>query len=1015
MKSIRELVEMPGGERQGYLQQRQAEITLDWVQLAKRENDQLASIDPGQAVRLAEVILQAAQAWGDPMGLALAHWAQGNAYMMDDRPREAIACFEQAAQLYMAAGLSLDVARVELSRMVAETDLGYPDRALETASRIGPILEGSAEGQDRVRLAKLAGNSGIALELRGDYEDALAAYERKQKIIQELAPDDEVQIARVEQNRAVALTKLNRFDEAAQSYRRALKVLEDHQIVSDVARAYTNLGWMHSRAGHDEQVAWAFDQARNWLGQLSDEDSLQAADLALSVAYWNLERNPAAVIAEAAHLRRDYAGRTFLYAQEAALLEARARLQTGDTAGARRVCAEVEQALAGRFLAGLLWQVRHLTGRAWQQDGNPAQARVCYEEALDMIERDQSRIADVHLRASALEDKLAVYQDLVALLAQEQDFDAALRVIERSKARALVDALWERLNDILSPDVEAPNVQRLLQELQDLRAALDRRYRQQGNGLGNGGDVRAAAPDIGADVARLERAYVEKARELSRLAPRYGTVLGTCIASTGSIRQVLPRDALLVEYYAVRGQFSALVLTPDGTISHHPLCQVADVERLVKQLPRPPLSRPERQVWEDLYNLLVAPWASLLEDVRHLVVIPDGALHYVPFQALRCPETGRYLVEDHEIRYAPSATLLVLTTQARAVRRDVALVLGYDGGQLVHVPAEMGAIAGTFSGLTLFTGDQASRAQLERLAAQADVIHIAAHGDFRPDAPLFSFVALADGRWQVADVYRQRLNASLVTLGACQTGRGRLTGSDLIGFAHALFYAGAQAVLASLWPVHDASTAALMAALYRGIRQGRRKAAALRQAQLALLQTDQWRDPLYWAPFCLIGADGVVGATGLMRAVRQIVTSEREGERLSPASSEALLERLTRMVEAYDKTGDAGDFAGQLARAVEELPELRTLLATVPGSPLDLDQTVAQVGRMAGGLMTWRYLPQGKMDKTSKAELALGAALPLEGPIYNETVEETKQLVQTLEEAILKVRNTDASSDQPRR
>jgi len=982
MRSLQELAQMPGDERRGYLEQHKVEITLEWLQADKVENEQLLYKDPAQALQRADILLQAAQVSDDPLCLALAHWARGNALTFDDRPCEAIAAFERAVGLYGEAGRPLDVARVEVSRVAAETDLGYPDRALEIARRIRPILEASPEAQDRKRLGILACNAGIALELQGDYELALAAYRCWQEITRQVAPDDEVQVARAEQNRALALTKLNRYEEAEAAYRQALAVLEADEVSSDVVRVYTGLGWMHDLAGHDEQAAQAFAHARDWLARLSGEESLQAADLALFELHWRLKRSPAAVAAEVARLRQAYAGRSFSFAQEAALLEARARLQIGDTAGARRVCAEVEQAVAGRPLAGLLWRVRHLTGRAWQQEGDLEQARAHYEEALDLIERDQRRIADVGLRASALEDKLVVYQDLVSLLLEQHQYDAALQVIERSRARALVDALQTRLDEIPPRERDDPAVQQLLQELGQLRADLDRHYRQQQSELEGDGGLRGMATDASAELVRLERTYLEKGRELSRLDPGYGTVLGTYVASTADVWKVLPHDALLAEYYTVRGELSVLVLSPDGAISHYPLGEAARVERLVEQLPYPSLKRPDEQVWADLYDLLVAPWAASLAGLRHLVVVPDGALHYVPFQALRHPETGRYLVQDHEVSYAPSATLLVLTAQAQPIRRDAALALGYDSGQLAHVPAEMGAIAAAFSGLTLFAGEQASRSRLATFAPHADVIHIAAHGDFRPDAPLFSFVALADGRWQVADVYGERLHASLVTLGACQTGRGRLSGGDLIGFAHALFYAGAQAVLVSLWPVHDASTAALMAALYRGLRSGQRKAAALRQAQLALLENERWRDPLFWAPFCLIGSDGVVGAAGLLRAVRQVV----ERGALSPAASQALLDRLVQVAQAYRRSGDPRDLAARLVAAVEEWPALKMLLATAPADRIDLEQTIVQVGQAAEERMGWRWLSAEEMEQVASGEQQPDQATTSEPPTDNETI-----------------------------
>ncbi len=980
MKSLRELTKMSDNERQSYLKAHKDEITYEWLRSAKKKNDRRGWEDPARARDAAQVLVGAAEVRGESSILALANWALGNAYLFDERPRRAIEHFERAIDFYREAERPLDVARVELSYMWAWIKLGDPDRALDVAELIRPVLTESPEEQDRGRLAKLAGNVGIALEFRGDYEAALLAYRRMQNLAREVwdGPEADIHIARMEQNRALALTKLNRLEEAATAYQKARDVLEEHEVTADVIRVYTGLGWLYDRGGREEEAQEAFEQARAWLNRLSDEESLQAADLALYALRGQLEHAPMAVAAEAARLHQAYAGRAFFYGQEAALLEAHARLLGGDTEETRRICAQVEQALEGRSLAGLLWRVHYLTGRAWEDD-DKRRARERYERAVEVIERDQRRIADVQLRASVLEDKLDVYRDLAALLVGEGEYEAALEIVERSKARVLVDALRERMSEIPLPEREEDKtVRRLRRELEALRAELDRRYRQQGRE--GAGEVRSAPTSDDGDLAHLEEAYIGKARELSHRAPAYGTVLGTYVAPLDEIRQALPPDALLVEFYAtIGGESFALLVTPDG-VRHHSLGATDEVERLIEELPQRALASPDESVWRELYDLLIAPWASELDEVRRLVFVPDGPLHYVPFQAVQSPETGRYLIQDYEVSYAPSATLLTLASRTRPGRRDTALALGYDGGQLIHVSAEMGTIAGAFPGLTMFTGDQASRERLREFASQADVVHVAAHGDFRSDAPLFSFIALADGRWQVTDIYRQRLDASLVTLGACWTGRGRLTGGDLMGFAHALFYAGAQSALVSLWPVHDASTAALMAAFYRGLREGQRKAEALRQAQLTLLNSERWGNPIYWAPFCLMGADGLVGAAGMMRAVRRIV----ESGALSAQERERLLDQIRQASRRYPD--DLSRFVEHVNGAVDSSPELRSLLAVASRDSLNLKPLVERVGQAAETLVNWRWVSTEDMAEIGEGERPVGPATTEERPTDNETV-----------------------------
>ncbi|HZQ37529.1 MAG TPA: CHAT domain-containing protein, partial [Dehalococcoidia bacterium] len=140
---------------------------------------------------------------------------------------------------------------------------------------------------------------------------------------------------------------------------------------------------------------------------------------------------------------------------------------------------------------------------------------------------------------------------------------------------------------------------------------------------------------------------------------------------------------------------------------------------------------------------------------------------------------------------------------------------------------------------------------------------VAAHGWFRPDAPLFSGFQLEDGPFLTADVYDLDLRASLVALSACETGRSVIGGGgELPGLSRAFLYAGAAALLVSQWRVDDLSTAELMTRFYAELAGGAPPPSALRAAQLAILTGDMAQNdrahPFFWAGFQVIGAAGGV-------------------------------------------------------------------------------------------------------------------------------------------------------------
>ena len=166
----------------------------------------------------------------------------------------------------------------------------------------------------------------------------------------------------------------------------------------------------------------------------------------------------------------------------------------------------------------------------------------------------------------------------------------------------------------------------------------------------------------------------------------------------------------------------------------------------------------------------------------------------------------------------------------------------------------------------VYTDTEASEARLQTSVSGAGVVHLAAHGSFNLDAPLYSAIRLApggdyDGRLEVHEVYGLELCAAdLVVLSACETQLGELSaGDELVGLTRAFFFAGTPSVVASLWSVDDESTSLLMERFYAHLKGGMGKAQALRQAQLDV--REKYPNPYYWSAFVLSGDAGAVSST----------------------------------------------------------------------------------------------------------------------------------------------------------
>ena len=305
---------------------------------------------------------------------------------------------------------------------------------------------------------------------------------------------------------------------------------------------------------------------------------------------------------------------------------------------------------------------------------------------------------------------------------------------------------------------------------------------------------------------------------------------------------------------------------------------------------------------QQLHQLLIEPIADLLptDASKPVIFIPTKSLFFVPFPALQAPD-GKYLIEKHTILTAPSIQVLDLAQKRRqkiqqSTNKDILVVgnptmpvlISADGKppeQLPPLPGaeqEARAIASLLNTKPII-GSNATEPVVMSLMLKARIIHIATHGlldpiykwrelpgaialaplqdnstiplnDLQaPSPPSMPNNELLDGFLLLDNYYFSvpPLNAELVVLSACDTGRGKLTEDGIIGLSRSFITAGVPSLIVSLWAIPDAPTASLMTEFYRNWQQNGDKAQALRQAMLITMK--QYPDPKDWAAFTLIG------------------------------------------------------------------------------------------------------------------------------------------------------------------
>jgi CHAT domain-containing protein len=256
----------------------------------------------------------------------------------------------------------------------------------------------------------------------------------------------------------------------------------------------------------------------------------------------------------------------------------------------------------------------------------------------------------------------------------------------------------------------------------------------------------------------------------------------------------------------------------------------------------------------ELYGLLIEPIRRHLQG-RHLVVVPHESLHQLPMHALF--DGSQYLMDAYTVSYAPSASVYALCRQKRVNTRGTSLILGVPDALAPLIGEEAAVVAATLPECELFLGENASQQVLRDKGATSRVIHIATHGRFRADNPMFSAIRLGDGYLSLYDLNGFRLPVELLTLSGCSTGLNAVAkGDELLGLVRGLLQAGARSLLLSLWDVQDRSTTELMRSFYARFRTGGDAAPALQFAVQEL--REKHPHPYYWAPFVLTGAGGCV-------------------------------------------------------------------------------------------------------------------------------------------------------------
>ncbi|GAK58870.1 tetratricopeptide repeat domain protein [Candidatus Vecturithrix granuli] len=532
-----------------------------------------------------------------------------------------------------------------------------------------------------------------------------------------------------------------------------------------------------------------------------------------------------------------------------------------------------------------LWIVQYYLGEITLHVAQPERALPYFQAAIQTLEQMRNYLQVSELRRSFLQKDRNPYVQMIHLLLERGEYTEALWYLERFKARTFLEVVAYG-----EPQLhEAPI---LLQEEKELLT----RIRLLSERLSAAPDALQPEFQISEDLQQeLYQAKEQYEQLLLRIKLQYPEYYRLKTVDAEEIEHLvhnaltlLEDDVSILEYFLDDDRVHIWVLTRDQVYyESFPAAYTTVIDHVLRF--RTELGNYESTKiftsLQELYTCLVSPVEKYLTHTRIVGIVPFEILHFVPFGALvRQQEDGNpaYFIEQYAVFMLPSLSMLpIVRERSQRNARYMAAspmrsILGMANAveNLPGVEEEIAAILSQFPDSQGYIGNEATEQRLFNEARQYEMIHLATHGVFDKQHPMFSYLEFASKSYLYArDIFGLQLECSLVTLSGCETFLPQqievkdihtlVSGDELVGFIRAFMYAGTPSILASLWRVNDTATQYLMSAFYQNLSESG-KARALQQAARSVMRTTlhlgrrkkreiELVHPFFWSSFVLIG------------------------------------------------------------------------------------------------------------------------------------------------------------------
>ncbi len=700
--------------------------------------------------------------------------------------------------------------------------------------------------------------------LRGEYTRAIQLFQEARR--RSSAEGDDYHRSLCDLDQSEIYLELNLVDEAANLARSAEDGFRQLKMPYERGKALTFHAIAESRLGQAAPALELLASARSIFRQEKNELWLALLDFYEAVVLHRQGRSDEAIrkvrLAQRAFVVSGLQSRVVM----CELLFAKLLFAKQKINAARRACHAALEHLRGLSSPSLEHQAYNLLGQIEEGDANRCAALEAYSQSHRRLERLRSQLHGEDLKIAFLKDKQGVYESLVWLTLQEppspERDTIAFDYIEKAKSRGLAELLSFQAHVLPAKTTGRADlvakVRRLREELNWLYRQIDQRPLETPAQRGE------PSQQIRADILHKETALLRSLREMQTADLEYSSLQSGGVVDPQMALASVPADTTLLEYFIARDQIF-VVLGHRRQLHIQPLAKLSTVRKLQRHLQfqlqraqpggasrRPPAKlclRATQKYLQLLYGQLIAPLRHRLQGDR-LLIVPHGLLHHIPFHALMDGDSP--LIDHFTISYSPSTGVFHLCASKVNHWQETSLVLAVDDERAPHILQEAKTVAKALPQATLLHGRAATEDALKELGADCRFIHLATHGFFRRDNPMFSAIQLGTSRLSLFDLYELRLQAEMVVLSGCGTGLNAVLGTEeLVGLTRGLLYAGARSALVTLWDVHDASAAAFMGRFYHHLSGGEQRSEALRQTMRE--QRLERPHPYHWAPFILVG------------------------------------------------------------------------------------------------------------------------------------------------------------------